>query len=103
MLRKIDAMTRMNQFDPKYAHAVAREFAASHEGRLFHDVGSTLRRALIDSWIVRRLREAHHADSVQTMTATEIVEFRDAVATALAAGVQPAHTRLPRCAFKELE
>jgi len=80
----------------KHVHAVAREFAASHEARLFHEVGTLLQDALIDSWIMRRLRESHVADSTAQMTATDIIEFRDAVAAELAAGVVPAGRRGPK-------
>ena len=90
----------MSRFDIKHAHQVAREFAASSEARIFHEVGSTLRGALIDAWIMRRLRESHAADSEAQMTATDIVEFRDAVAIELAKGVVRAGTRGMKCAFK---
>jgi hypothetical protein len=90
----------MTRFDIKHAHQVAREFAASHEARIFHDLGSSLRGALIDAWIMRRIRESHVADSTIQLTATDIVEFRDAVAAELAAGVVRANTRGMKCAFK---
>lgn len=89
-----------SRFNITHAHQVAREFAASNEARLFHHLGSTLRAALIDAHVMRRLRESHAADSTATMTATEIIEFRDAVAGELALGVIPAGTRGMRGSFK---
>lgn len=91
----------MSRFEAKHVHMVAREFAASREADIFHEVGDRLQEALIDAWIMRRIRESHCADSTTAMTATEIIEFRDAVAAELAAGVVPAHTRgLKWCSFK---
>lgn len=90
----------MSRFDVKHAHQVAREFAASREADLFHDLGTRLRGALIDAWIMRRLRESHAADSTTAMTATDIIEFRDAVERELAAGVVRAGTRQQKSAFK---
>ena len=90
----------MSRFDLKHAHQVARDFAASREADLFHHLGSRLRCALIDTWIMRRLRESHAADSTVPMTATDIIEFRDAVQHELAAGVVRAGTRQQKCSFK---
>lgn len=91
----------MSRFDTRLARTVAREFAASREADLFNDMGSRIRMALIDSWIMRRLRESHVADSTEELTASKIIEFRDAVAAELSAGVVPANTRMPKRAYEE--
>jgi hypothetical protein len=90
----------MKRFSQEHVNQAAREFAASHLARSWHLFGSEIKAAIIDSFVMGQIRWAHVADLTRAFTATEIVEFRDAFAAKLAAGVVPANTRGMRCAFK---
>lgn len=91
----------MKRFSQEHVEQTARAFAAAQyrnfTWRLF---GIDIRNALIDSHVMEEIRMAHVADSTQTFTASEIIEFRDAVAACLAEGVVPANTRAMKRSFK---
>jgi hypothetical protein len=76
-----------------HAEATARAFAASRFAELWTAFGIDIQRALVDAWIMEQLQWAHVGDSTMTLTATQIVEFRDLVRDKLAAGVVPAGRR----------
>lgn len=85
----------VSRFDKAHIERVARDFAASRFADVWHLFGADIHNAMIDAHIMNELRHAWVADSTATYTATEIVEFRNAVATRLAdpKGVMPAHRR----------
>lgn len=92
----------MKRFGPEHVEKAAREFAASDLAKSWHLFGSDIQRAIIDAFVMQELRWAHVADSAQTLTPTEIVEFRDAVAERLAdpKGVVLAGRRDARARFE---
>ncbi len=90
----------MKRFSPEHVTQVAREFARTPASKSWFMFGSEIQSAIIDAHVMREIRMAHVADSTQTFTPTEIIEFRDAVAASLAEGVIPAGTRGMRARFK---
>jgi hypothetical protein len=90
------------RFDKTRVEQAAREFAASHLAKSWSLFGSEIRSAILDSFVMGQLRWAHVADSMQTLTATEIIEFRDALMLRLAdpKGVVLAGRRDTRARFE---
>ncbi len=89
----------MKRFSPEHIESTAREFAASTVAKSWNLFGADIRSALIDAHVMKEIRTAHVVDSAQTFTATEIIEFRDAVAGFLFMGVVPARSRGMRARF----
>lgn len=85
----------MSRFDKAHVESVAREFAASRFAEVWHLFGTDIHNAMIDAHIMTQLRHGWIADSTATYTATEIIEFRNAVAERLAdpKGILPAGRR----------
>lgn len=90
----------MKRFSKEHVTQTAREFARSRFAASWYMFGAEIQSALIDAHVMAQIRMAHVADSEQTFTATEIIEFRDAVAACLAEGVVPANSRAMRRSFK---
>lgn len=78
----------MKRFSPDHVMRTACAFAASSNAAHWHLFSGLIRSALLDAHIMSELRWAHVADSAQTLTPSQIIEFRDAVAAQLAIGVR---------------
>lgn len=85
----------MSRFDKANVERVAREFAGSRYADLWTTFGTEIRNAMLDAHIMDQLRHGWIADSTATYTATQIIEFRNAVAERLAdpKGILPAGRR----------
>lgn len=92
----------MKRFGKEHVEKAAREFAASTLAQSWHLFGGHIQRAIIDAFVMQELRWAHVADSTQTLTPTEVIEFRDALADRLAdpKGVVLAGRRDARARFE---
>jgi hypothetical protein len=95
----------MKRFDSEHVEKAARNFSASHLAKSWHLFGRDIQSAIIDAFVMQELRWAHVADSTQPLTATEIIEFRDALAERLAdpRGVKIAGRRDARARFEVSE
>lgn len=89
----------MKRYSPEHVNDTAKRFAVTSYAKMWNLFSGEIRRALVDAHVMDELRIADSADSEISLTATEIVKFRDAVAARLAEGVR-AHNRAMKCAFK---
>lgn len=90
----------MKRWTADHAADVARRFCDSELARAWDLVGPLLRRAAIDSIVLDEMRIADSVDSTIPMTATDVVDFRERVELALALGVRPPHSRMPKRSYR---
>lgn len=79
---------RFERWSEQHAAAVAWQFTESDAAGMWSLFGPTIRRALLDSYIMDHLRIADAVDSRATLTATQIVAFRSLVEAMLATGIR---------------
>ena len=89
----------MKRWEDQHAADVARRFVSSAHADAWHLFGPTIRRALLDSFILDELRIADAVDSRISFTATWIVAFGDLVRAKLALGVKR-YPRAPKVRFE---
>ncbi len=73
----------MKRYSPEHIKDAARRFANSNYANAWNLVGPEIRRALIDSCVMRELRIADSVDSNIMLTAGLLVAFRDALEATL--------------------
>ena len=78
----------MKRYTEEHARQIAKDFAGCTLADSWYLFGNRIRRAIIDSLVMDALVMADVADSGIRLSATELIEFRTKVETALTDGVK---------------
>ncbi len=73
----------MNRFSPEHVKQVAKAYTKTEFFKWSNAFSEDMQEAMVDSHIMNQIRIADSVDSTRTFTATEIIQFRDNVRSAI--------------------